>query len=330
MQSFCNSWCVRNLLVMVLRLNKSLKSAESIMILHPHQTAQAQHQLSSLSTVDTPLLECNQQPQRRTLSVALNPHAEGNSPQTAGDLHTSNFTILNTINLHARRIWLFAACPDLLNPLSVINSMGTMIQSKTWTRFPTSNTLQTLQTRSFHHLHLLCCRQKHTPAPVLRWAITLPNDRNPTLRVALRWTYKAIPTTRLRRVMSTNISSVGGWRRAWWRTNTTCWRKKTPHCVSQPSKMVMASRRSWLACQMIRLLGCENYTLSRVWNGMTITNALSNTGVETSSQAWDGWCCSQPTLGIIFTPLSVTLTAKCHWNTSILKWTLRTGGGGHR
>jgi len=30
MHCFCNSWCVRNLLVMVLRLNKSLKSAELI------------------------------------------------------------------------------------------------------------------------------------------------------------------------------------------------------------------------------------------------------------------------------------------------------------
>jgi len=35
MQRFCNSWCVRILFVMVLRLNKSLKLAESIMSLHP-------------------------------------------------------------------------------------------------------------------------------------------------------------------------------------------------------------------------------------------------------------------------------------------------------
>jgi len=34
MQRFCNSWCVRKLLVMVLRLNKSLKLAESIVSLH--------------------------------------------------------------------------------------------------------------------------------------------------------------------------------------------------------------------------------------------------------------------------------------------------------
>ena len=36
MQRCCNCWCVRNLLVMVLRLNKSLKLAESIVSLHPH------------------------------------------------------------------------------------------------------------------------------------------------------------------------------------------------------------------------------------------------------------------------------------------------------
>jgi len=34
MQRCCNSWHVRNLLMMVLRLNKSLKSAESIVSLH--------------------------------------------------------------------------------------------------------------------------------------------------------------------------------------------------------------------------------------------------------------------------------------------------------
>ena len=35
MQRFCNSWRVRDLLVMVLRLNKFLKLAESIVSLHP-------------------------------------------------------------------------------------------------------------------------------------------------------------------------------------------------------------------------------------------------------------------------------------------------------
>jgi len=40
-----------------------------------------------------------------------------------------------------------------------------------------------------------------------------------------------------------------------------------------------------LACQMIRLSGSGNYTLSRRCDGMTITNVQSNTGVETSSNA---------------------------------------------
>jgi len=52
---------------------------------------------------------------------------------------------------------------DALNPLSVVNSTATKIQSKTWTCFPTSNTLKTSQTQSLNHCHLLCCRGKHTP-----------------------------------------------------------------------------------------------------------------------------------------------------------------------
>jgi hypothetical protein len=50
-------------------------------------------------------------------------------------------------------------------------------------------------------------------------------------------------------------------------------------------KMGMVSRCSWLACQMIRLLGSGNYTLLSISDGMTITNGLSNTGVKTSSKA---------------------------------------------
>jgi len=302
----------------------------SIVSLYPHHSAQAQHQLSSLSTVNTPLLACGRQCQRRPLSVAPNFHAERSSPQTAGNLNISNYTIQNTFKLHARRIWLFAARPDALNPLSVVNSMIPKIQSKTWTRFPTSNTLKTSQTRSLNHRYHLCRGRNHTPAPVLRWALTLLSHGNATLRVYLRRTYKTIPTTHLRRVKSTKISSVGSRWRAWRRTMTTCWRKKTPLCVSQASKTGMASRSSWLACQMIWLSRSGNYTLSRIWNGMTITNARSNTGVETSSQAWDGWCGSQRTPSIWITPLSIALTAIRHWNASIPKCTLQTGGERHR
>jgi len=92
----------------------------------------------------------------------------------------------------------------------------------------------------------------------------------------------------------------------------------------------MASRSSWLPCQIIMLSGSGNYTLLRRWDGMMITNALSNTGVETSSTAWDGWCGSQPMPGISFTPLSIALTAIPDRNASILKCTLWTGGGRHK
>jgi len=133
MQRFCNSWHVRNLLAMVLRLNKSLKLAESIMSLYPHQVAQAQHQLSSISTVYTPLLACHQQCRRGPLLIGLNIHAERSSPQTAGHFNISNYTMLITFKLHTTRIWLFAMHPDALNPLGIMNSTLTKIRLKTWT-----------------------------------------------------------------------------------------------------------------------------------------------------------------------------------------------------
>jgi len=254
----------------------------SIVSLYPHKTAQAQLQLSSLSTANTPLLPCHGQCQRRSHCVAPNFNAERSSPQTAGDLNISNYTILNTFK--KQRIWLYAACPDTLTPLSIVNSTLTKIQSKTWTRFPTSNTLKRSQTRSLNHHHLLCRGRKHTPPPALRWAITLSSHGNTTLRVTLKRTYRTIPTTHLRRMKSTNISSVGSRRRVSRRTMTTCWRKNTPLCISQASRRGMASRSSWLACQVIRLSGSGNYTPSRIWEGMTIINGLSNARVETSSK----------------------------------------------
>jgi len=92
----------------------------------------------------------------------------------------------------------------------------------------------------------------------------------------------------------------------------------------------MASRSWWLACQMIRFSGGGNYTLSNLWDGMTTNNALSNTGVETSSKTWDGCCSSQPTLSIFFMPLSAAFTAICHQNASIPKCKLRARSGRHR
>jgi len=231
--------------------------------------------------------------------------------------------------LHTRRIWLFTARPDALNLLRIVKSTLTKIHSKTWTRFPNSNTLKTSQTLRLNHRHL-CRRRKYTPSLALSWSIEFLSHGNVTLRAALRPAYKTIPTTRSRRVKSPNISSMGSRRRAWRRNMTSCWMKKTPLCVSAASTTGMASRSSWRACQMIRLSGSGKYTLSRIWHGMTIANALSNTGVETSSNAWDGWCGSKPTPSISFSPLSVVSTAIRPPNAYIPKCTLRTCGGRHR
>ena len=274
-------------------------------------------------------LACCWKCQRRPLCIVPNFHAERSSPQTAVDLNISNYTILNTFKWHARRIWLLTAHPDALKPLSVVNSTLTKIQCKTWTRFPTSNTSKTSQAWRLNHHHL-CHGRKYPAAPALRRSITLLNDGNGTLRVALRRTPKRIRTTHLRRVKSTNISSVWWRKRAWRRTITMCWKKSAPLCGSEASKTRMASRSWWLGCQMISISGSGNYTLLRIWDGMTITNALSNTGVETSSKPCDGWCCNPPTLSISLSPLNVALTEIRPQHRSKPQSTLRIGGGRHR
>jgi len=187
-----------------------------------------------------------------------------------------------------------------------------------------------MQTQSLSLCHLLCSRWKYTLAVALPCSITLLSHGNATLTVALREIYKIIPTTCFGRIWSTNTCSVGSRRKAWRPTMAKCWREKTPLFVSQASKTGIASKSSWVACQMIRLLGSGNYTLSRIWDGMTITNALSNTGVETSSKARDGWCGCQPMRSISSTPFSIAFTAERHRKASIPKCTLRTGGGRHR
>ena len=166
---------------MVLRLNKL---AESIVSLHTR--------LLRPSTNLRPFLQCIL-PSSRVVDNARedhvfdapNFHAERRSPQTAGDLNISNFTILDTFKLRARTIRLFAARPDALNPLSVVNSTLTMIQLKSWMHFPTSNTLKTSQNRSLNHCDLLCHGKRYTPAPALRRLITLLSLGNATLRVSL-------------------------------------------------------------------------------------------------------------------------------------------------
>ena len=260
------------------------------------------------------------------VSVALNDHAERCSHQTPGDLYISNYTILNTFIVDARQIWQWVAHPDLLNPLSVMNWNWTQIRLMTRMHFPTWNMLITSLTRSLNHRHLLSCDLNLTLASALSWAIILLSHGSAILRVPMRRIHKTIPTTHLRCVWSINVSSVGSRRSIWRHTMTTCWRKKTLLGISYWSTTRMASSSEWLACQMIRLWKSRNYTLLRIWHGMTITNALSNTVVETSSQVYDSWCSSQPTPGISFMPFSGTLPEILHWNASILKFTLWTGG----
>jgi len=208
--------------------------------------------------------------------------------------------------------------------------MVTKIQSNTWMGFHNSNTSKKLQSRSDNHCHLLCCGRNHTPVPVLRWVIASLSHGKPMRRVSLRWTYKTIPTIRFQCMKRRNIPSVGSRSRAWRHTMTTCWMKKTPLGISQASKTAMECGSSWVACQMIRLSGSGKYTLSRIWNGMTITNALSNSVVEKSFKARYGWCGSQRTPRMLCRPHSVALTVICHRNTSIPKCALRTGGRRHR
>lgn len=163
-----SSWPVRNLLVTILRLNKSLKLAESIMNLHPQQASQYQYQRSSLSTVYTPVVMCRQQFPRIPLSFALNFKAAWSSPQSAGDLYILSYTTLNTIKLQARRIRLFMVHSNVLKPISIVNPTLTTIQSKTWTCFSTLNTLKTLHTSSLNHSHILCHGRKNTLVLALR------------------------------------------------------------------------------------------------------------------------------------------------------------------
>jgi len=160
----------------------------SIVSLYSHQTAKAQHQLSSQSTVTTALHACGWQCQRTPLSIARKFHAERSSPQAAGNSNLSNYTIMNTLIMHNKWILLFAAHPDPLDLLSISKSTPTEIQSKTWTRFHISNTLNTSQTRGINHPCQLCHGRKYTPAPVLGSVITFRIYGNVMLRVFMRTT----------------------------------------------------------------------------------------------------------------------------------------------
>jgi hypothetical protein len=171
MQPFGNSWHIRALLVMVMMPNQSLKLAESIVTLHTRQHRRStmfhpllQYILRSTHFVDN----ARESPCRLPKKY----HAQCCLPQTADNLYISNYTILNTFKLRTRRICLFIVCPNVLNPLSVVDSLLTMIQSKTWTHFPTTNMLKVLCSWSLNFRHFLCCEQKSTPPPVLPRLIT--------------------------------------------------------------------------------------------------------------------------------------------------------------
>jgi len=140
----------------------------------------------------------------------------------------------------------------------------------------------------------------------------------------------SITTTLLRHINSTNISSVGSRGRAWTGTMTMCWWKRIPLCVCQVSTTGLESRSAWLACQVITLAGSGNYTLSRIWVTMGITNAISHTRVTTSSISWDGLCGCQPMPTMSFMPLSAALPAICLRNASMPKCILPTAGGRQR
>jgi len=299
-----------------------------IVSFYPHQTAQAQLQLWSLATLNAPLLTCRRQCQTRPHSVAPNFHAERSLSQTPGDLNVSNYSILNRFRLH--RIWLFEERPDSFNPLGVGNSMLTKFRQKL--------RRVSLPQTSWKH-HILGVPTTATSAAVdgnIPWCRRSAERSHywamGTWCSGMLWdeANKQIPTTRLRRMKSSNISSLRSWTSVWEHTRPTCWRKETPLCISQALRTGMVSRSWWLACRMISLSGSENCTLPRIWDGMTISNGLLHTGVETSPKAWDGWCGSHPTLSTKFTPLSIALTVIRHQNASILKCTLRTGGGRHR
>jgi len=108
----------------------------------------------------------------------------------------------------------------------------------------TWNPLKMLQTLSINHCHLLCHGQKHTPATVLRWAITLLSHGDMMLMVALQPTYKTLRTTCFRCMKSTNRSSIGSRSKEWIHTITSHWSTQTPLCFPQASKTELASRSS--------------------------------------------------------------------------------------
>jgi hypothetical protein len=138
MRCFCNSWCVRNFRVMMLRLNKLAQSIVSLhtRLLMPRSSFRPNEQCIHLSScvVDNASEDYLPLPPN---FLPIEVHLT-----QLRDVKISNDNILNTFELHARRIWLLAVRPDALYPLSVMTWTFTKILSKTWTCFPTSITFK--------------------------------------------------------------------------------------------------------------------------------------------------------------------------------------------
>jgi hypothetical protein len=180
MQRFCSSWYVRNLHVMILRVNKL---AESIVSIHTR--------LLRPSTNFSPVLQF-----LLLFSRVIDNAREDPIPlprifmpkeDHLRQLATSTYQISSywtPSKLHAARIWLFPARPEVFNMRSIVNSMLTKFQSKTWTHFATLNLLITSQTRSLNHRHF-CHGWIYSLVWAPSWTSTLLSHRNAMLRAAL-------------------------------------------------------------------------------------------------------------------------------------------------
>jgi hypothetical protein len=197
----------------------------------PHQTAQAQHQLPSLSTVNTTLLPCGRECLRRAHSVALNFRAERSLPQTAGDLNISNYTILNTIQVACQKNLTDHSAPQRVEPAQHHESNAIKGSVQDWNPFPYLEQVG----------NILDSKSLPPPPPLPRMAIYPSVDALLSEYIAepwecnakgfLRMNLECNPYNQTATCKTYQFTLCGIKIRAWWRTMTTCWKKKTPLCV---------------------------------------------------------------------------------------------------